>query len=329
MRPEPLARWILLLGLWLAAGPTHARCDTNFFNPIADVDWSCIFPMTIGPLEIKLDRSPSDPDKIDSPVCACTNGPIPRFGLKVGFWEPARMIDTVKDPYCFVPLGLQLANPAPGTLSGSNTVHEAHATGSTSAQFHWYIMPIWGLLDLFADIPCLDGGNTDFDVAMMSELLPTWNNDILAILLNPEAALFANPVSQLACTGDAAAVAAGGLPRNELFWCMGSWGSAYPLAGTLGNPEYVVGNAGLAARAIYFMARTTLLTDPGVDACGSVRTPIWRKRNYRLQPAQPVRGRCMPIGQPGIPWASNKNPPLKGDNFSWMLWRRVTCCLSY
>jgi hypothetical protein len=39
--------------------------------------------------------------------------------------------------------------------------------------------------------------------------------------------------------------------------------------------------SGIAARSIYMMGRTGLLLDPGVDACGSVYTPIWKKNNYK------------------------------------------------
>src|SRR5690606_12195958 len=95
------------------------------------------------------------------------------------------------------------------------------------AQTHYWIFPAWQMLGLFYDVPCIL--ERRFDVALMTEVLPTWNSEMLALILNPEAILFANPVSPLACAADSAATLAG-RPLNALFWCMGSWGNAYPLA---------------------------------------------------------------------------------------------------
>nr|WP_254204621.1 TraU family protein [Aeromonas sp. FDAARGOS 1405] len=55
---------------------------------------------------------------------------------------------------------------------------------------------------MFYDIPCLS--DEGYDVAMMTEILPTWNNEILSMIVNPESILFANPVAALTCSADAA-----------------------------------------------------------------------------------------------------------------------------
>ena len=163
---------------------------------------------------------------------------------------------------------------------------------------------------------------------------PLWNDDLLAFLLNPEALLFGNPVLQFSCIADSVAANAG-LPLDVLFWCMGSWGSAYPLTGHKGNDSIVEDNAALAARIIYKLVREYTLFDTATDVCGATMWPIWTKSHYRLQAMKPVRDyTCQPIGRSGLIWASGKNPPYSSgsnasDNFDWVLVRKKLCCLGY
>lgn len=320
LMPVLLLLALMLLSPWAQAG----KCGPSPINPVTDVNWPCIFPISIGGL-IQAGASGTgldqDPDAINSPICVCGAS----VGVSISFWEPARIIDTVADPYCFMALGRKLPNPTPGRLGGSRI-----KTGGSSRAFqqlHYYIFPVWAVLDMFLDMPCTD--KTAFDVAMMTEVLPHWNNDILSMLLNPESVLFGNPAAQLACAADSVAATAG-LPINQLFWCQGAWPSVYPLSGSITDTDYVEANAALAARGIFMMGRLGLLLDPGVTHCGVVPTPIWRKRNSRLQMAKPVRGSsCLPIGRPGLLWTAGKNPPMAGDNFAWVLFRRVKCCIQY
>ena len=166
----------------------HAECKSTFINPVTDIGWSCIFPMRIAGVQIV--GGEETPGKVNSPVCVCTGGTIPKIGLRTSFWEPKRIIDTVSDPYCMMPLGTTLNSPKPGTLSGG--LDENGSSKRAFQQTHYYIFPAWKILDMFYDIPCLD--DEGFDVAMMTEILPQWNNDILSLIINPEALLFANPI---------------------------------------------------------------------------------------------------------------------------------------
>jgi conjugal transfer pilus assembly protein TraU len=67
---------------------------------------------------------------------------------------------------------------------------------------------------------------------MMTEVMPTWQSGALAAIIQPESILFGNPAAGLACMADSAAAAAGTV-LDPLFWCMGSWGNTYPLAGDI------------------------------------------------------------------------------------------------
>ncbi|CAH6291122.1 MULTISPECIES: TraU family protein [Citrobacter] len=300
----------------------HAECKSLFINPVTDIGWSCIFPMRIAGVQIV--GGEETPGKVNSPVCVCTGGTIPKIGLRTSFWEPKRIIDTVSDPYCMMPLGTTLNSPKPGTLSGG--LDENGSSKRAFQQTHYYIFPAWKILDMFYDIPCLD--DEGFDVAMMTEILPQWNNDILSLIINPEALLFANPISTITCSADSVA-ASFGMPLNVLFWCMGSWGNAYPLSGSITSTDYVEANAGIAARTIYMMGRLGLLWNTSADGCYRELAPIWRKDRFKLQMMRPARSTaCLPIGREGLLWTGGKHDPRK-DNFMWMMFEKKDCCVSY
>jgi conjugal transfer pilus assembly protein TraU len=320
---------LLACVLLLSAASTAsagAVCAGSFLNPITDVCWHCILPIKLGGVTVM----PGDPDTLDLsnlPACACPSPAGPRPGIPYSFWEPARYIETVKDPYCFPSLGVGLTNPSPGFLGGG--VKKPSFGHSTFAQAHYFIFPVWAMVEIAVNSVCVE--NTGFDVAYITEVDPLWNDDLVMAMIEPESILFANPVAQLACVADAVSSNIG-LPLSPLFWCMGSWGSAYPITGHHASADYVQGNASIAAKTIYKMGRELLLLDTAVALCAAVPTPIWIKQNYRLQLAKPVRDyMCHPIGRSGMLWEYGKNPPWgaagnSADNFLWMIFRKRSCC---
>ncbi len=322
---------IFALALVLSIGigsfsDSFAVCDSTMFNPVTDVCWQCVLPFRMGGITIADSDIDSPADDIASPVCICGT----TIGIKASFWEPARIEETVKDPYCFNLLGTQLANAQEGFLGGG--YREGDPGRNTFQQTHHMIFNVWSVLDLFLDLPCLEAGG--FDVAYMSEIDPTWNDDLLSFILNPEALLFGNPVTQLACMVDSVASTVG-VPLSPLFWCVGSHGSAYPLTGHVANDNYVQDNALLAERMVYKQARELLLWDTGLNECGPVPMPIWVKEHYRLQMMKPIRDwTCQPLGRSSLIWGSQKNPPFgsggnASDNFDWLLVRKKACCIGY
>ena len=71
-----LAALFAFAGLAPAAqAQTPARCTGKFVNPITDICWSCMFPLSIGGLSIWPSTRP-DTGNPSLPVCAC-GSPIP------------------------------------------------------------------------------------------------------------------------------------------------------------------------------------------------------------------------------------------------------------
>ena len=65
-----LAALSLALATPAAAEAGPGRCTGSFVNPITDICWSCLFPISIGGLDIWPSNRP-DPDNPDLPVCLC------------------------------------------------------------------------------------------------------------------------------------------------------------------------------------------------------------------------------------------------------------------
>lgn len=293
-------------------------------DPIASVNWSCFFPLEIAGVPIG-PRTALDADNPRSAVCFCPSallGGVPVPGIRVNMWEPARLIDTVSEPFCFMALGKDLDGI--GNPLGKGSLHNDGEQSKTFQQMHFYMYPVFALLNIFQDLVCLSPDS--FDVAMMTEVLPNWNNEAIASFLNPEAVLFANPIAALSCAADSVAAIAG-RPLDPLFWCMGSWGNVYPLAGSITSPDYVQANIGLAARSIFLMGRLGLHSLSTYDGCNRIPAVIWQKSRYKLSMSRPVRSPwCVPVGRTGLIWGAGHHPPIF-DNFAWWLWKKEFCCV--
>ena len=117
-----------------SAGP--GRCTGKFVNPITDICWSCLFPISIGGLKIWPSGRP-DPDNPALPVCLCGLRP----GIAMGFWEPVRLADVSMKPWCFVNLGGMKLDP--GFDIGFKSMAGPSAVGGATQynsqwHVHWY-----------------------------------------------------------------------------------------------------------------------------------------------------------------------------------------------
>ena len=310
-----------------AAGP--GRCTGHFVNPITDICWSCLFPISIGGLKIWPSNRP-DPDNPGSPVCLCGLRP----GIAMGFWEPVRLADVSMKPWCFVNLGgLKLD---PGFDIGYKTMAGPSAVGggtqyNSQWNVHWYAYPLIYWMELVADFLCLETGSVD--ILYITEIDPLWQDSELTAIINPEAVLFANPLALAACAADCV-LATTKLPSDSLFWCAGCQGSMYPLNGNVSATIGHVQASRLAlSRFAYKLHRELVAwgTMGGKGLCGKYLMPVMRKQQYRFQAVNPnpqTSGRyaCAPIGASTTFMSAGQVYPAIGEDMGYLVWRKRNCC---
>ena len=325
----------LVLFLLLAAGARQSFSDTSSstsgFDSSTDVDWD----------EINF--------TIDG-ICECDD-PYDPVGIQYEYWEPFLVIDTSATPYYSAYLGRSLksssgsssgdtadslwddsstsytSNLGSGSLStssltngGKNKSQDTIDNGeSTFAQAHGWLIPILPLCS-----------RSDYGM-WWSEYDSMWQSDTLTAIIEPEAALFANEISQLACMADATAANLG-FPLDELFWCVGSGGSAYPLTGHVADDSTVQANSTIASRLIYLLNRLFMICDPAeAGGCGCSYTPIWVKSHYKMAVRRPGAAKVYALGRSATLYGSGINIPYRGvkgpnDQFMWVVYRKKICC---
>lgn len=306
-------------------------CTGSFVNPITDVCWSCLFPLTIGSINLTGSDRP-DTDNPSMPICLCPAPPplMVRAGLAVGFWEPVRLIDVSRTPGCFVNLGGVKIDL--GLVGGGKTSRARGGTDFAAWHVHYYVYPLVYWLELLVDWLCLE--QSTFDIAYISEVDPLWQDDELTFLLNPESALFNSVIAQSACVVDCAASSLG-LPVDALFWCSGCQGSFYPLNGRVAAHVGDIQSSLLAAQRMTYKLHRQLLAwgTAGSEAlCAKYPAPVMRKSNYRYQLVNPVpntkgRNACPPSGRSTALYEAGKSVPVIGESYGYLLWRKRNCCV--
>ncbi|TKA98392.1 conjugal transfer protein [Cereibacter changlensis] len=319
----------LALSLTVFGEEVWAKCNAKFLNPLTDVCWDCIFPISIGAIRV-LNKRP-DTSNPSLPVCICPGVP-PRLGLAIGLWEPARLTDVANEAGCFVNMGFKADLGLFSIGKSSVTSSGGDATGS-KWQSHYYYYPLISWLGTVVDGLCLE--NTIFDIAYISEFDPLWQDPELNNIINPEAILFTNPVAHAACAADCVRSSGGGLPLDKLFWCNGCQGGMYPMTGD-SNAHYggVQASETITAKMIarqhrLGLARTTSSSSSAL--CTPDIAPIIKKSQYRLQLTRPrsvTSGRyaCGPLGSSTQMIDSRREYPYKGESFGWLMWRKRNCC---
>ena len=314
-----------------------ATCPGKFPDPIKDICWSCILPITIGTASVgnfggQIDNGGNS----TKPLCSC--GVNPSIGISIGFWEPARHVEVVRKPFCLPSLGG--VNLDPG-IAAPEAARFTRSDGSGDAgsfyQAHFYVNPVLFWLEVVTDFPCLEHGS--FDLAYLTEVDPLWNDDELTLLLNPEAVLFANPIAVASCAADCVAASSGGFGLDSLFWCAGCQGGVYPMDGHVPYHLGGVRTAALLAQRLTAKMHRELLAwgwhgDKGL--CGPYYEPVMVKSAYKSQLTFPVPNTakdggkcCQPFGQTTVLWGAGKEFPARGEDFAFMLFRKRNCCVGY
>jgi conjugal transfer pilus assembly protein TraU len=326
-------RW-LLFSCVLVTCNLDAKCVGKFINPITDVCWSCLFPLSIGPVAVNNSLGHTDPANKGNLLCACPRlpSPVPIPGVPIGFWEPVRMVDVTRTPYCLVAMGGMCFNNSSKRGTHSITGDRKHKKEHSFYHVHWYIYPVLYWMELLTDFICLD--KEAVDLAYLTELDPTWNDDEIAAILAPEVFLFANPIAQAACALDCV-MASTTYSQDLLHWCAGCQGGIYPFTGNVENHA-----GGVQASLLLTQRMTAKLHRQGLAfgtcgdeaLCGKYVMPVIRKKQYRTQMLYPRTATqrelgCHPMGKGSVLLEAGREFPWTGEDFVYLLWRKRNCCI--
>jgi len=345
MITSKLSKWlvssVLATGVLLSPA-THAasqNCTGKFPNFITDICWSCVFPLRFfGSASIT--KGQEDTKTLENThVCNCGMD----FGVPISFWEPSRLVDVVRAPYCLTNLGGVQPAAGPNKHQDGGYVKRDDQVADNGGgvilgmdtsfwHVHWYISPLMLILDLVTETRCLE--NQGFDIAYLSEVDPTHDDEDLENILTPDAFLFGNVLAQSACAADCVA-ATNGFGSNTMFWCAGCNGGLYPLAGMVKSH---VGN--IQATSLMAQRIATKLHRAGSQwastgkrgLCGYYPQFIMDKTLYKYAVINPVpqtekiNGRCcQPFGRTTTVFGANKDIPGK-ENFGYLIYRKRDCC---
>jgi len=186
---------VALVGQAAFAQTIPAACNGSFVNPVTDICWECIFPMTLAGVGIGSTGQEDNSSSVgDAAICVC--GTTAKVGMQLSFWEPVRRADITRVPYCMVGLGgvslnMGVSAPQPVVKSANDRTKE---NPSVFYHAHWYIDPIIYWIGALYGSDCLE--RRGFDIAYVTELDPFWADDVDTIIFNVEAVLFANPLGQ-------------------------------------------------------------------------------------------------------------------------------------
>lgn len=322
--PTALIMLCAVLFLPGRASASAAACDGHFVNPITDICWECLFPITIGSIPVA-PGNVADTENPASPIQICPMGVFYRIGLAIGFWEPMAITDVTRSPFCLVNMGgIKLDIGKVGLGVGEQ---ENNDVPNVFYHVHWYKYPLIAWLNIITSVGCLQGG--DMDIGYLTELDPMWNDDQLSLIINPEAALFGNVIAQGACAADAAASLV--KPVDALFWCAGSHGSLYPFTGTVTN-EYSPAQSSvlLSERMAFKLHREGLVMESvGADTavCFEYPSPIIPKSRWRYQMVNtlPDPLACHPFGHSTLTWQTGHLTPNDKKNYGYLMWRKRNC----
>ena len=317
-------KFLYLFWIFITFDGQTSPCAGHFINPLKDICWDCIFPLTIGKAQMVAGDYPDTPNPSNL-SCLCPTSTLPRLGISLGFWEPFALVDITRKPYCLVNLGTSL------NIKGSEGGAQSPFVEGKGAFYytHWYKYPVIYWLQLITCAGCMQIDN--FDIAFMSELDPTWNDSKLSFILNPEAILFTSPEARISCSADATQVLQG-TAIDSLFWCQGGLGSTYPLSGFIDNQVSPIAAALLETQRLNFkLHRLHLIRDSvGENApklCDTYPSSTMPKSRYRYQMVNTLAdNRCHPFGQGVLGWELNHYEISAGDNYGFLIWRKRNCC---
>jgi conjugal transfer pilus assembly protein TraU len=313
----------------------QATCKGKFPNPINDICWRCMLPISIGSSPIANTGSQRDIGNPSSPICICPGWP-PRVGISLGFWEPVKMLEVPRRQWCFPLLGGLQVN-GPKKPNHGRGLRPTTSTNAVFYQVHDYTFPILYALGVSNGHPCLI--QSPIDLGYVTELDPSWNDPSMSAIFNAEAVLFSNPIAIAACAADCAAATVN-FPLQPLFWCAGCQGSGYPQQGFVPHHNGGVDTSLLLSQRLlaklHKFGLASAYHSESVALCAPTTMPIIDRRAYKTQMLYPIPNTrtvlgkcCQTLGETSITWRSAKEFPIGGEDFGYLFFRKRNCCLTY
>lgn len=307
------------------------ECAGRFMDPVVDVCWSCIFPITIGQVPLMRSKKFNDTQNSSVPTCNYRRGS--RQGLAVGFWEPTQVIEVTRTPYCLISMGGQSGGYGRRIYGSFRKTHSEALTHSHAFYHtHHFAYQVLMILNLLTDFNCMTDATSGADY--MSELDPAYSSDALMNMMHPETFLFTNSAAYAVCAMDCVQVSKTKLPLDEAFWCSGCQGSIYPLTGyTANHISGVATSQLLVTRQLERAYKFCRVKKPATDFSGLRADMLCtNKSQYRTQMVYPranVTGEysCNPIGMSDSFYSSGREFPHGGEDFSYIIWEKRSCCL--
>jgi conjugal transfer pilus assembly protein TraU len=267
--------------------------------------------------------------------CTCYYGKFSRSGTLYTFWEPARIIETVKDPKCMMAEGKSTSggDDTSGDTSDDTdytlfgTTHDNDNSEGPTAFLNAHIVTPDYIKDSLDENNqrCWHTGTGD-TTDYISEDDSAWNDEAIAAVNYPEV-YTANKFKMVKLCMLDSATAQFGFPIDAFYWCMGSWGTTYPIGGHVGTNEYITAAIAAASRALYIGGRTMRIMDTATYYCFNFPMILWIKSYFKFQPVKPTKMKFgIPIGQSPMLWESGLDATTCNDNFAWVLWRKRWCC---
>ncbi|MAA92980.1 MAG: plasmid transfer protein [Rheinheimera sp.] len=264
----------------------NASVFSNIMNQIC---WDCFLD------SLKLFGVGSKPDgasdKLDLPACMCTDAlGVPEFGTPLGMWSPQNVNEVVTTPWCSPALGgMRLQDSFIGM--GKNGASNSRTNSAPTAfyQYHYFSYPIMAMLGMML-LPDCTSGYVDFDLMYMSEIDPMHNNDLLTLLLNPEAVIFSTPAAFAWCAADCVMTTADN-QKEEFYGCAGCDGHLYPFTGNINpQPDPVAGSSLITQRTLASLHRKGLARRTiGDEAmCKPEFYPTIPRSQYKFSMMHPV-----------------------------------------
>ena len=326
---------LALLAFSLAAKADPGCNDAGIWGSklVTDICWSCMLPIRI----LGVGGGSIDPPGANrNPVCACNDDlGVPSPGLAIGAWVPYRLFELVRNPYCMPVFGGTFLSRDFTELAGPGQ-RAASDDYQSSSRFHSHVysFPLATMMELLTAKECNPGGYHDMDIMMMSEFDPIASDDLLAMFVYFETAMFANPLAIGACSIECGLLSANIPPQDkQMFWCAGCWGTLYPMSNNVSFMSTHNETSLIAARQLAVKHRRGMghITYGPTNMCGGQLSPFLPKEQYRWQHLFPVpeakRPCCHWTGASEyVTGGVSRHQPYSGEDVVHLLFRYTDCC---